>query len=751
MRVLQLSGRDGAPTGVERTPPVAHSAAEVRGPRRAAVAANAPVLRHIVAFAAACLVALAALAFGTGARAADDPVTLNFVNADVDAVVRAVAEITGKTFVVDPKVKGTVNIVSSRPVPRSLVVPTLLSALRLQGFTAVEADGVVKIVPEADAKLQGGAVLSGPQRASGDRLVTQVITLKYESAAQLVSVLRPLISPNNTIAAYPGSNALIITDYADNLRRIDRIVASLDQAPGGEPVLIPVKHASAVDLVTMLNRLVPESAGAGQAGDAQQRVALIADGRSNSILVRSDNPGRVARVRQLIEQLDTPGRSGGNIFIVYLKNADAARVAGTLRALFGGGGGDAVTAGASIAAPMAATAGASGLNPTPPLAQASTSTPAAFSAAGATIQADVANNALIIAAPEPVYNNLRSVIEKLDVRRAQVFVEALIVEIAADRAAELGVQWQALSGLGRGNTQGVGGTNFGNRGTGTNIIDGSLSLGSLGQGLNLGVINGTVTIPGLGLVTNLALLIRALETDSSANILSTPTLLTLDNEEARIVVGQNVPFITGQYTTSASSSSSVTPFQTIERRDVGLTLRVKPQITEGGSVRLVIYQEVSRVDDKTNPAGIITNKRSLESSVIVDDNQVVVLGGLITDTLTDGTDKVPWAGDIPVVGQLFRYDNRKRSKSNLMVFLKPTVVRGPSGAAGFTHDRYDYLIGEQERFKPGERVFWNDPGFPQLPASGMLPPADTFRPQPPAPLPLPAATAPPSPPAAKTP
>ena len=728
--------------GAERRPPVAHSAA-----------ANAPgPRRRLIALAAACLVALAALVCGTAARAADDPVTLNFVNADVDAVVRAVAEITGKTFVVDPKVKGTVNIVSSRPVPRSLVVPTLLSALRLQGFTAVEADGVVKIVPEADAKLQGGAVLSGSQRASGDRLVTQVITLKYESAAQLVSVLRPLISPNNTIAAYPGSNALIITDYADNLRRIDRIVASLDQKPGGEPVLIPVKHASAVDLVTMLNRLVPESAGGGQAGDAQQRVALIADGRSNSILVRSDNPGRIARVRQLIEQLDTPGRSGGNIFIVYLKNADAARVAATLRALFGGGGNDAATSGASAGAatPISATAGASGPASTPPLSQATTSTPAAFSAAGATIQADVANNALIIAAPEPVYNNLRSVIEKLDVRRAQVFVEALIVEIAADRAAELGVQWQALSGLGRGNTQGVGGTNFGNRGTGTNIIDGSLNLGSLGQGLNLGVINGTVTIPGLGLVTNLALLIRALETDSSANILSTPTLLTLDNEEARIVVGQNVPFITGQYTT-ASSSSSVTPFQTIERRDVGLTLRVKPQITEGGSVRLVIYQEVSRVDDKTNPAGIITNKRSLESSVIVDDNQVVVLGGLITDTLTDGTDKVPWAGDIPVVGQLFRYDNRKRSKSNLMVFLKPTVVRGPSGAAGFTHDRYDYLIGEQERFRPGERVFWNDPGYPQLPASGMLPPADTFRPPPPAPLPLPAGTAAPPAPAAKAP
>jgi general secretion pathway protein D len=707
------------------------------GRRRLAVLFRAA--RGVVLPALAALLVLVA----APGRAADDTVTLNFVNADVEAVVRAVAEITGKSFIVDPKVKGTINIISSRPVPKSLVYPTLLSALRLQGFTAIEGGGVVKIVPEADAKLQGGSVAQGNFEGGGDRLVTQVLPLKYESAAQLVNVLRPLITPNNTIAAFPNGNALVITDYADNLRRINRIISTLDQPPQGEPVLIPVRHASAVDLVAMLTRLVGESqASGGAAADGQQRVAMIADGRSNSILVRSDNPGRVARVRQLIEQLDTPGRAGGNIYIIYLKNAEAGRVAQTLRALLTGGGDTGGQLAQQAAAPVAAgvaQAAASLLGTAPAtLGSAPQSAPQGFSAGGATIQADIANNALVIAAPEPVYNNLRAVIEKLDVRRAQVYVEALIVEVAADRAAELGVQWQLLGGLNKDSPQGFGGTNFGARGSGNNIVEGSLNLGSLGQGLNLGVVNGSVTIPGLGLITNLALLIRALETDSSANILSTPTLLTLDNEEAKIVVGQNVPFITGQYTTGASNAVGVTPFQTIERRDVGLTLRVKPQITEGGSIRLVVYQEVSRVDSTNNPAGIITNKRSLESSVMVEDGQVIVLGGLIQDALTDGTDKVPVIGDVPGLGALFRYDQRKRVKTNLMIFLKPTVVRGPAGASQYTNERYDFLAGEQLRQQqPSERMFWEfwgDRTYPQLPQPGLVLPPGSIGTMVPAPV-----------------
>ncbi len=684
-----------------------------------------------------------------GVRAADaagdDAVTLNFVNADIDAVVRAVSEITGRNFVVDPKVKGTINIVSARPVPRSLVYPTLLSALRLQGFAAVESDGVTKIVPEVDAKQQGGAVTRGPTTVFGDQLVTQVITLRYESAAQLINVLRPLITPNNAIAAYPGSNALIITDYASNLKRINTLIASLDQPPQGEPIIVPVRYASALDIVPLLQRLLVDP-GAGAAADSQQKVTLVADPRSNNILIRADNPGRTAQVRQLIEQLDTPGRAGGNIFIIYLKNAEAWRVAQTLRSLLAGGGDVVQPPGSSLSLSGGGGSGSSTSSSpsttspttgavTPGSTGGSTAFPSSgggyggggngsgggggsttFAAGGAMIQADNANNALVIMAPEPIYNNLRAIIEKLDIRRAQVFVEALIVEVSADKAAEFGIQWQALSGLGRSGVQGVGGTNFGTRNNApnnTNIIDGSISLASLGQGLNLGVINGSVNIPGLGMLTNLAFLARALETQANANILSTPTLLTLDNEEAKIVVGQNVPFITGQYTT-AGTGAAVAPFQTIERKDVGLTLRVKPQITEGGSVRLAIYQEVSRVDSTTNPAGIITDKRSIESSVIVDDGQIVVLGGLVQDQLTDNTDKVPIAGDFPVFGALFRYDNRQRTKTNLMVFLRPTVVRSPSATTQYTQDRYDFLKGQQEMYQPVHRFFWDDPTYPLL-------------------------------------
>jgi len=657
-----------------------------------------------------------------------DAVTLNFVNAEIDAVVRAVADITGRNFIVDPRVKGTINIVSARPVPRNLVYPTLLSALRLSGYAAVESDGIVKIVPEADAKTQGGVV----GRGSGDRLVTQVIVLRHESAAQLVNVLRPLITPNNTIAAFPGSNALVITDYADNLRRIERIIASLDLPSAAEPVLVPIRHASALDIVTLVNRLMIDAPAPGGAGaDATQRVTLVADPRSNSVLVRSENPTRAARVRQLIEQLDTPGRPGGNLFIIYLKNADAARVAQTLRALLTGtDSGGPSSAIASLAPPGTfSVAGTAPTVPVQPAAQGAAATALPFSppagantfnASGVTVQADIANNALIIMAPEPIYNNLRAIIEKLDVRRAQVYVEALIVEVSADKAAELGIQWQALGGLDNSGTTAFGGTNFTPRGAGTNIVDVSINPLSAAPGLNLGVIRGTINLPGiLGQITNLAFLARALETQAAANILSTPALLTLDNEEARIVVGQNVPFVTGQYATTGGTQT-VAPFQTIERRDVGLVLRVRPQITEGGAVRMLIYQEVSRIQNQSVD-GLILSKRALESSVVVDDNQIVVLGGLIEDRMTDGSDKVPVLGDVPGVGTLFRYDSRRREKTNLMVFLKPSVLRSTQGGREITSERYEYLRNVQQRLAPGVLPFWQDPTHPELPPEGKMP------------------------------
>ena len=678
---------------------------------------------------AARLAAGALFILSVVSSAADDTVTLNFVNADIDAVVKAASEITGRNFILDPKIKGTVNIVSARPVPRELVYPTLLSALRLQGIVAVETNGVTKLVLEADAKQQGSEVIRGPISGSGDRLVTQVVMLRYESALQLVNVLRPLITPNNTIAAYPGTNALIITDYADNLRRIDKIIASLDQPPSGEPMIVTLKNASAIDLVPMLNRLVgAETATQGAVpGDAQQRVMIVADPRSNSVLLRSDNPGRTARIKTLIEQLDTPQRAGGNMFIVYLRNAEAARVAQTLRALLSGGSDIAVVQSAPTQSMFGSQSTAPGPNAPVVAAPVSAANPFTSGAGGGggntgnvTIQADVANNALIIMGPEPVYNNLRAIIDRLDVRRAQVFVEALIVEVTSDKTAQFGIQWQVLQGLDKQNVQGFGGTNFGSPTGGNNIVSGAINLSSLGQGLNLGILNGTIAIPGLGIITNLALLIRSLEQDANANILSTPTLLTLDNEEARIIVGQNIPFVTGQYATTGSSST-VQPFQTFERHDVGVLLRVKPQITEGGTVRLNIYQEVSRVESVTTTTGIVLSKRALESTVTVDQGTIVVLGGLIQDSQTNGTDKLPVAGDIPFLGQLFRYDTRQRTKTNLLVFIKPTVVRNDSQGRALTSERYDYIMNQQEYNLGKPLWFWDDPTIPVLPREGVMP------------------------------
>ena len=652
------------------------------------------------------------------ARSNPDVVTLNFVNAEIEGVVKVVGEITGRNFILDPRVKGTINIVSAKPIPRAFVYDVFLSALRLQGFAAVEDRGLVKIVPEAEAKLHSTPTV-GPNdqsRTGGERIETRVFTLKYESALQMLPVLRPLIAANNTIAAYQNTNTLVITDYASNLQRLEKIIDSIDQPSGNDPVLIPIQYASAVDVAVAVNRLFAESPQAQGAAVAEptQRFVVVADARSNSLLARSGDPSRLARLRKFVAMLDSPTNASGNIHVVYLKNAEAVKIAETLRAIYQGDAGastaprSASTAlSASAAAPMQSpgAAGSLGAN------QIQASSASAASPAGI-IQADAATNSIIITAPDAIYNNLRAALDKLDVRRAQVYVEALIAELTADRAAEFGIQWQSLSGLGGTSTQGFGGTNFGT--AGQNIIGISQNPASAATGLNVGVVKGSVNIPGLGTILNIGALVRALETDAKANILSTPTLLTLDNEEAAIIIGQNVPFITGQYAQTGASTTA-TPFQTVERRDVGLTLRIKPQISEGGTVRLQIYQEVSSVQDKTNPAGVITNKRAVESTVLVDDGQIVVIGGLIQDTVNDGVQKVPVLGDIPLLGGLFRYKTRSHSKTNLMIFLRPTLVRDSRRADTFTGERYDYIVGEQEKARPVHDAILPDMESPQLP------------------------------------
>jgi general secretion pathway protein D len=645
------------------------------------------------------------------AQGMDDPVVLNFVNADIPSVVKAVGELTGRNFVIDPRVKGTVMITSARAVPRSQVYPILLSALRMQGFATVEGRDMVKIVPEADAKHNYSVTRGKEVPERGDRIITQVYPLQYESAAQMMPVLRPLIGPNNAIAVLPGSNTLVITDYADNVRRLNAIIAAADQPTPNDTALIKLQHVSAVDLAHSLGRLMAEGSAGGQGAAGPTRLTVVPDVRSNSLLVRSDNPARIQTLRSLVAGLDVPGALGGNVHVVYLRNAEAAKLAETLRGILSG---EAPTALAATAAP------------TPPAASGATAMAAATAASGTAsmILADTATNSLVISAPDVTYNALRAVIDKLDARRAQVFVEALVVEITAEKAAEFGIQWQDLRNLHDSGTNFIGGTNLGGRNTGTNIIDASANLGALGQGLNIGVVSGTINIPGLGVVTNLGMLARALESDANANILSTPTLLTLDNEEAKIVIGQNVPFVTGQYAQTGTTTTP-TPFQTIERRDVGLTLKVRPQVSEGGAVKLQIYQEISSLRPTTTASDVITDKRSIDSTVLVDDGRIIVLGGLIQDTVQDNVDKVPLLGNIPLLGHLFKVEKRNRMKTNLMVFMRPRVLRDVASSDALSSDRYEFIRQKQAEFRMEPHPILPDMRTDLLPDLKMapLPPA----------------------------
>ncbi len=641
-----------------------------------------------------------------------DKVTLNFVNANIETVVEAVSKITGKSFVIDPRVKGTVNVISGKPVQPEAAYLFLLSALRMQGFAAVGINGIVKIVPEADAKTHAAPSGRGPAKLPGGaQIMTRVFSLHNESATQLQGVIRPLVAPGNSVVANVVSNTLVVTDYADNLDRLAQIIAALDEPSGEDPQVIPLRHASVFDVVTAVTGLFGE-----QSGEASQRVTVTADARQNSLLVKTDNPGKLLRIRRLVEQLDQPTTTGGNIHVVYLRNADATRVAQTLRAVVSGETSPVAAAtGTSFGAATPAS-GSAGSNMVAPI----TTTPVAGRSGGAgaagqtMIQADSGSNALIITASDVVFNNLRRVIDALDKRRAQVYVEALIAEISADRASESGVQWQDLSG-----THVVAGTNFGTGGRNLvglleNIAKAS-TTGTLGiaPGLNIGGVATRNGRPSLGVLA------RFLETDAKANILSTPTLLTLDNEEAKIVIGRNVPFITGQYAQSATGTTP-TPFQTYERKDVGLTLKIKPQISEGGLVRLQIYQEASSILESTlsSVSGPVTNKRSIESSVLVDDGGLIVIGGLIEDSYTAGEDKVPLAGDIPIIGGLFRYDTRKRTKTNLMVFLRPQIIRDEAGYQNITADRYDYVIGQQRQTGDKGALMNGEAAVPELPLRG---------------------------------
>ncbi|MGE0099245.1 MAG: type II secretion system secretin GspD [Hydrogenophaga sp.] len=630
-----------------------------------------------------------------------EPVTLNFVGAEIESVARTMAAITGRNVVVDPRVKGTINLATERPVTPTAALNQFAAVLRLQGFSLVDTGGLYKIVPEADAKLQGNVVSAGRVSAlpASNTVVTQIFRLNHESANNLVPVLRPLIGPNNTINVNPGNNSLVITDYADNLQRIGRIIAALDVAGATDVEVIPLQHAVAVDMAALVGRLIdPAVAGGGAQNDASYKTTLVAEPRSNSLVLRAANPARAALVRALVTKLDQPSSDNvsGNIHVVYLKNADATALAATLRAAMAGesgasssGASSAGTAGSPIRLTGTATAATGGASPgsTPVSASAQPST-------GGQIQADPATNSLIITAPEPQYRQLRAVIDQLDSRRAQVYVESLIAEVNADRAAEFGIQWQGAIGNSGDRVIGLLGTNFGEGGR--NILNLATGEATPAPGLNVGAARRTNGVYVLGFLA------RFLQQNGEGNILSTPNLLTLDNEEAKIVIGQNVPFVTGQFTNTGANNGSVNPFQTIERKDVGLTLRVKPQISENGTIKMTIYQEVSSVQASSinSATGLITNKRTIESTVLVDDGAIVVLGGLLQDEYAGNQDKVPGLGDVPLLGNLFRSETRSRRKTNLMVFLRPVVMRDARETSNLALDRYELMRSVQKDSQP---------------------------------------------------
>lgn len=650
------------------------------------------------------------------AQKAPPSVTLNFVNAEIEGVARAMAAITDRQIMVDPRVKGTITLYSEQPLTPREAYLNFLAALRGQGFAVVEVQGLLKVVPEAEAKLQTGTVDVGTVKRQGDVVLTQIFRVQYENANNLVAVLRPLISPNNTINANPGSNTLVITDYADNLKRIGQMIAALDVPQATDMEAISLQYAIAADLAPVVQKLADNSAtgapGAGAAGG--QTTLVMADARTNTLMVRAPNAARMGLVRNLIQRLDRPGTSGlggSGIHVVYLRNADAVKLAQVLRAAFPGAGGSATSGGTlggtggAVGTPVSTTAqtgtgglggvgggtagsGGSTQSTSPVAASAQPST-------GGFIQADPSTNSLIITGTDALYRQLRSVIDQLDGRRAQIYIEAMIVEVNENKLAEAGFQWAAATGtnniVGAGTSLAAGG------------VPGLFSLAGASRsavaslsGFNVGYLHkmsdGTY---------NLGALATFLETKADANILSKPNMVALDNEEAKIVVGRNVPFVTGSYTNGATSSSgSVNPFTTIERRDVGLTLRVKPQVGEGGTVRMTVFQEKSDVESVSSAQGPTTTKSSIETTVVVDDGQTLILGGLLKDQYGNDESQVPLLADIPVVGNLFKSKSRSRSKTNLMVFLRPVVLRSQDASNEVTLNRYDYMRQRQADVAP---------------------------------------------------
>lgn len=680
----------------------------------------------------------------------DQPVTLNFVEADIQAVVRALSRSTGQQFLVDPRVKGNLTLVSEGQVPARQAYDMLLAALRMQGFSVVDVGGVAQVVPEADAKLLGGPIYRADKPA-GNGMLTRTFRLQYENAVNLIPVLRPIVSPNNPINAYPGNNTIVITDYAENLTRVAQIIEGIDTPSAIDTDVVQIQNGIAVDIAGMVSELLEQPGN-----DPTQKISVIGDPRSNAIIIRAGSPERTELARNLIYKLDNAQSNPSNLHVVYLRNAQAAKLAQALRGLLTGesdsggsdsarsvlsamGGGNASggqngqsqsntsqtsTSGTSTSGGNGYAQGASSSGTQSGAQQADQSV--AFSAGGVTIQADATTNTLLISAPDPLYRNLREVIDMLDQRRAQVVIESLIVEVGEDDANEFGVQWQTGNLAGNGV---IGGANLGGSGF---KAGGKTSVDVLPAGLSVGFLNGTVDIPGIGKVMDLKVLAHALKSKGGTNVLSTPNLLTLDNEAASIFVGQTIPFVSGSYVTGGGGTSN-NPFQTVTREEVGLKLNVRPQISEGGTVKLDIYQEVSSIDERASnsvtAAGIVTNKRAIDTSILLDDGQIMVLGGLLQDGYSQSNDAVPWLSSIPGLGALFRNERRATTKTNLMVFLRPYIIRDSGAGRAITLNRYDFMRRAQGGLQPERSWAMPDMQAPQLPAAAQGVPAVSTQPR----------------------
>jgi len=573
---------------------------------------------------------------------------LNFSEADIRLVIDAVGKITGKNFIIDPRVKGKVTIIQNSEMDAEDVYQVFLSVLKVHGFAAIPGKNIIKIVPDVNAKQDAISTGRSLSSLSGDELVTHIVEVRHVNASQLVPILRPLVPQRGHLAAVPSSNVIILSDSAANIRRLTRIIRRIDTASSDEIEVIPLQHASASELVRILSQL-----GRGDPKKAAGKPTIIADDRTNSLLISGGKSSRL-NIKALIMHLDTPLEIGGNTHVVYLRNAVAVDLVPVLTGVSQNVAQGKKSSGGAQSSPV-------------------------------TIQADENTNALVITAPPALFRSLKAVINKLDVRRAQVMVEAVIAEVSYEKSRELGVQW-AIDGRAGNNAIGLVNFNLGTPITAFANIDNPPT--PIGFNVGFGDLTGA---------NKIAALLSALAGDSQTNILSTPTLVTLDNEEAEIVVGQSVPFVTGSFsnTGSGGGGSATNPFNTISREDVGLSLKIKPQINEGDSIKLDVTQEVSSISPSSAASDIITNKRSIKTTVLVDDGAIVVLGGLIQDDLIETEQKVPVLGDIPILGWLFRYQRTVKSKTNLMVFLHPIILKDAKTLSALSSEKYNFIRSKQ--------------------------------------------------------